>query len=154
MHPREADAPQPSGRSLAEPGGGIGRFDGETVRQILRRAAAEQQRLNNELSGSYSVEELEDIAAEAGISSEALRAAVEAQRRNPATAPAPGQKPSRPFSLNPRNWSRTVVLTSAGGVAFLGSLLLFPAFAQTVLWVLFLTVIVLSVLILLGASPF
>lgn len=142
MHPRDAEIPRRPGR-----------FDDETARRILARAAAEQQRLSNERSDSWSAEELQEIAAEAGISPEALRAAIEHRDGRP----APAARERRPFtlgSLDPRNWSKTAALTTGGTVAFLGALLLFPAFAETVLWVLFLTVIVLGVLMLLGASPF
>lgn len=140
MHPRDADIPRRSGR-----------FDDETARRILARAAAEQQRLSNERTDSWSAEELEEIAAEAGISPEALQAAIENRDRKP------GPREKRPFSmrrLDPRHWSRATALTTGGTVAVLGSLFLFPAFAETILWVLFLTVIVLGVLMLLGASPF
>lgn len=158
------DTPKQSGQG--RPGtGGDGRFDGESARQILQRAAAEQQRLNKELADSYSFGELEEMAAEAGISSEALRAAVEAQGSRPDIAAegplAPGERPLRrlspPKGLMPGNWPRTVkrvVLTTAGGIGFVGFLLAFPAIAEMVFWALLLFLIILTILIALGASPF
>lgn len=139
------------------------RFDGESTRRILQRAAAEQQRLKKELEDSYSLEELEQMAAEAGISSEALESAVETEksRSGAAVAEAPARHPRRRLPaaqrFMPANWSRArkaVVLTTAGGAVFLGSLLAFPAFADAVFWVLLLLLIALAVLIALGASPF
>ena len=56
----------------------------------------------------------------------------------------------------PRNWSTAVkgVVLTVGVIGFFGSLLAFPAFADMVFWVLLLFLIGLSVLIVLGASPF
>ena len=51
-------------------------FDGDSVRGILERAAAEQYRRDRARADAYSHEELEEMAAEAGISREALRAAI------------------------------------------------------------------------------
>jgi hypothetical protein len=51
--------PEQSVPGGAGPEGGKERFDAESARRILQRAAAEQQRLNNELADSYSAEELE-----------------------------------------------------------------------------------------------
>lgn len=155
----------PRRRDLRGLAGDEPRFDGEVARRILQRAAAEQQRLSNELADAYTFEELTEIAAEAGISAEALRAAVEADRRDAGRAaagvrPAPNERSrrQRPAAerLKPGTWSRSVktAVLTAGSVGFLGSLLLFPAFAQSVMWVLLLILIVLSVLIVLGASPF
>jgi hypothetical protein len=72
------------------------RFDDEAARRILRRAAEEQARQENEEVGSFTLEELQKIATEAGISPEAVRAAaleLEAgsERTNPAL-PVPGDR--------------------------------------------------------------
>jgi hypothetical protein len=160
MHPTEGDMPRRS------PMGRKNRFDGESARRILQHAAAEQQRLNNELADFYSLEELEEMAAEAGISSEALRTAIEAHGSDSGTAAAgtplaPDDRPRRRLSaverLMPGDSSRAVkvvALTTAGGIVFFGSLLAFPAVAEVVLWVLVLLLVFLFVLIALGASPF
>lgn len=162
---RTTDTSKGTGRGLSRPAGAEERFDGERARRILQHAAAEQQRLNNELGDSYSFEELEEMAAEAGISSEALRAAIEADGRRSETVAgrplAPYERPRRrrPSAfgrLKPGNWSpavKVVVLTAAA-IGFAGSLLAFPAFAEAVFWVLLLLLIALSVLIVLGAAPF
>lgn len=158
--------PEQSGRGPAGSTHDADRFDGESTRRILQRAAAEQQRLKKELEDSYSLEELEQMAAEAGISPEALKSAVETEKSGSGTAAAgkphapsgrPQRRPTEVRGLMPGHWFRTtkgMVLTTAGGVAFLGSLLAFPAFAEAVLWVLLLLLIALAVLIALGASPF
>ncbi len=158
--------PEQSGRGPAGPVRDTDRFDGESARRVLQRAAAEQQRLKRELDDSYSFKELEEMAAEAGISPDALRAAVESEASGSGTeaagkARAPAGQPRRRRTevrgLMPGRWFRTrkgIVLTTAGGAAFVGSLLAFPAFAGAVFWVLLLLLIALAVLIALGASPF
>lgn len=146
-------------------GSGQQRFDGQSGRQILEHAAAMQQRLDNELADSYSLEELEEMAAEAGISAEALRAAIKVYESDPGlaagTACVPNKRArSRRLAaqrLMPGNWSRTVkgaLLASAGIVGFGGVLLAFPAVAEAVFWALLLFLILLTVLVVLGASPF
>jgi hypothetical protein len=166
MHATEPGMPKRSGRELPGPASGKDRFDGESARRILQRAAAEQQRLKNELADSYSYEELEEMAAEAGISSEALRAAVEAHESKSGIAAAgtplaPHERPRRRLSavktLMPGNWStavKGVALTTAGGIGVVGLLLAFPAVAEAVFWALLLFLILLAVLVVLGASPF
>jgi Flp pilus assembly protein TadB len=72
------------------------RFDDEAARRILRRAAEEQARQENEEVGSFTLEELQKIATEAGISPEAVRAAASeleagSERTNPAL-PVPGER--------------------------------------------------------------
>ncbi len=119
------------------------RFDADSVRWILGRAAAEHYRLDNELADTYSLEELEEMATEAGISHEALRAAI----KSPPGWIAVLQR------WMPESWSPTakgIVLTSVAGIALLAVLLAFPEVAYVLFW----TTIVLLVLILLGASPF
>lgn len=166
MHSKEADRPKRSGPGLPGRTSDRDRFDGESARRILQRAAAEQQRLSNELADSYSFEELEEIAVEAGISSEALRAAVEGYGNESRSAPA-GTTLRRDkrirhrswavMSLMPGNWStavKSVVLITAGGIGFAGLLLAFPAVAEAILWALLLLLILLAVLVVLGASPF
>lgn len=141
------------------------RFDGETARWILERAALEQQRLTNELAGSYTFEELEEIAAEAGISVEALRAAASAHaRRSRPSRQSPFPATSRLADDGPphrrtadRRWSapvKGIVLTTAGVIAFAGFMLAFPALAHTVLWALLAFLVLVAVLAALGATPF
>jgi hypothetical protein len=152
-------------RPDSQPEAGKHRFDGMSARRILERAAAVQQRLDNELADSYSLEELEEMAAEAGISAEALRAAIEAHDSDSGLAAGrsrvPGEEPQRRMravrGLMPGKWSaavKGVVLASAGIVGGGGVLLAFPVVAETVLWALLLFLILLTVLIVLGASPF
>ena len=119
------------------------RFDADSGRRILGRAVAEQHRLDNELADTYSLEELEEMAAEARISREALRVAIESPRGSLATLQR----------WMPDNWSPAangIVLMSIAGLVLFGVLLAFPAVAQVLLWAM----IVLAVLMLLGASPF
>ena len=131
------------------------RFDGDSARRILGRAAAEQQRRQNALAGSYSLDELREMAAEAGISADALRAAIKAERGGAANDLPPRRKPwhevlavfggSAPL--------RRTILAGTGGCAFLWVLLAFPAFASAVFWVSLMLLVALSVLIVLGAAP-
>lgn len=139
------------------------RFDGESVRKILQRAAVEQHRLSNELADTYSLEELEEMAAEARISREALGAAVEAHHHGAAARPAAarGAHPqgwlARLRSRMPGTWSpaaRRIALTSAGVVVLVSVLVTVPAAAQVLLWTTLMSLIVLSVLVLVGVSPF
>ena len=135
------------------------RFDGERVRHILERAAAEQHRLNQALAETYSLAELQEMAAEAGIAPEALRAAIEQVPPDPAAAArrtaagAVGRAVARRAApWVPGRWSanaRAAVVAGAAGLAALGVLLAFPAAAQVLLWV----TILLLVLMALGAFP-
>ncbi len=145
-------------RGLGGAADGKNRFDGESVRRILQRAVAEQHCLDNELADTYSLEELEEMAAEAGISREALRIAIESPARYPHAATIGlGERPRGWLAFlqrqMPENWSpaaKGIVLMSAAGIALFGVLLAFPVVAQVLFW----ATIVLLVLILLGASPF
>jgi hypothetical protein len=132
------------------------RFDGESVRRILERAAAEQYRLDHELTDTYSLEELEEMAAEAGISTEALRTAIKRSQQPPDVASIGATQRKRPAVWHKR-WLGTryravkgTALLTIAGVAVVGSVLAFPVVAQVLFW----TTLVLSVLIVLGASPF
>ncbi len=119
------------------------RFDADSARRILGRAVAEQHRLDNEQADTYSLEELEEMAAEARISHEALRVVIESHLGSLATL----------LRWMPDNWSpaaKGIVLMSIAGLVLCGVLLAFPAVAQVLLW----ATIVLAVLILLGASLF
>lgn len=157
--------PEGSARGIGGAVDGKFRFDGQTVRHILERAAQEQHRLDNELADSYSLEDLEEMAAEAGISLPALHAAIGAHQGSTGSAARSEITPR----VRPRDrlaalesWipgfgsvtARRVVLTSMGGVAVVGLLLAFPAVAEVLIWGVLLSLIVLSVLVLLGASPF
>jgi hypothetical protein len=142
---------------------GLDRFDAETVRRILQRAAEEQHRLETEFADSYSLEELEEMASETGISPEALRVAIEAQRRQPRTAAAESEVAAkRPKGLlaslerlMPDSWSPTVkrtVLTSTGVIGLFWILLSLPGIGPVVFWAAALVLIVLSLLLLLGVG--
>ena len=83
------------------------------------------------------------MAAEAGISREALQAAIAGPQEPPRT--------TRRLLL--RDWSaraRTIALLSVAGIVLLASMIDFPVIAHTILWLM----ILLMVLMLLGASPF
>ena len=133
------------------------RFDKEDARRILERAAAEQLRLDNELADTCSLEELEDMAAEAGISREALRVAMERPGRSPDKAESQkgvDEPPRGGLALlcTPGQWSsaaRATVVTGAVGLVLFGALFAFPALAPVLLWL----IVLLLVLILLGAFP-
>ena len=124
-------------------GDGEERFDGKRVRSILGRAAVEQHRLETKLDESYTLEELEDMAAEAGISQEALRAAID-------------ESPSLLAPLwrrFPRRWSlltRQLVFWTATIAVLLALMIAFPIVAKVMFWA---TIIVL-VMMALGVSPF
>lgn len=120
-----------------------GSFDLDTVRRILERAAVEQYRLDAAREDSYSREDLEEMAAEAGISREALDRALQ---RPPPAQPRMSRAGVR------RAWSRRLVwigLAGLSALAFIAIMLAFPAVAEILFW----TVIVLTVLVLLGAVP-
>ena len=160
MDTTDAGMKRRSGRELPGLASGKDRFDGDSARQILQHAAAVQQRLNNELAGSYSLEELEEMAAEAGISPEALRAAIETHGHSGTGASGmhPAEQPrwSALKALVPGHWSPAVkgaVLALAGGIAFVALLLAFPAFAEMVFWGLLILLILLALLVAVGASP-
>ena len=161
MDTTDAGMKRLSGRELPGLASGKDRFDGDSARQILQHAAAVQQRLNNELADSYSFEELEEMATEAGISPEALRAAIETHGSHSGTGASgtpPAEQPrwSALKALVPGNWSPAVkaaVLALAGGIAFVALLLAFPAFAEMVFWGLLILLILLALLVAVGASP-
>ncbi len=120
-----------------------GFFDADRVRRILERAAVEQHRLDAELADTYSLEELEEMAAEAGISREALHAAIQSPAGRMA---APGKSLRRGRSVD----ARWIVVAGVSAIALLGVMIAFPIVAYVIVWAL----IVLGVLVLLGASPF
>jgi hypothetical protein len=143
-------------------------FDSETVRRILQRAAAEQHRLDNELADSYSLEELEEMAAEVRISPEALRAAIEADRRSASSIGA-GADIRHRADGRPRDWLaalegrlpevwspavKQMALAGVGFIALSGLLLSLSMFAPTLFWVTSLSLIALCLLGLSGGSPF
>ena len=121
----------------------VERFDGKTVRRILERAAVEQHSLESKYDDSYTLEELEEMAAEAGISYKALRAAID--ERPTLFSPL--------WRRFPRRWSlltRQLVFWSVTGVVLLGLMMAFPFVAKVLFWA---TIIVL-VMMALGISPF
>ncbi len=135
---------------MGEAASGGTRFDGDSARWILERAAAAEQRRKNALYGSYGLEELEQMAAEAGISAEALHAAVAAHAER-----ARGAGNRRRTAARPRAHSRSgLVLAAAGGIGCLALLVAVPAFGQAVLWALVAFLAVVALLAALGAAPF
>lgn len=108
------------------------RFDSESVRRILQRAATEQHRLDTTVARGYSLDELQEMAADVQISPDAL------EHRLPA-----GWSPA----------SKQLVLAGGGVVTLSGMLLSLSAIAPTVFWVASLSLIMLCLLVLLGASP-
>lgn len=118
------------------------RFDADSGRRLLEQAAAEQYRLRKELDESYSIEELEEMATEAGISPQALRSVL--KRRSAGDATSRGWLPER--------WLRAKwapVLAGVTVVALLGLMLVSPTVAYFMLGI----AIALGVLVLLGVSP-
>lgn len=118
-------------------------YAADDVRRILERAAVEQHRRDSELDGAYSLEELEEMAAEAGISREALRAALEKPPRWSAALDR-----WIPVSWSPA--TKGIVLTGVAGVALFGLMLAFPVVAYAFIVV----AIVLLIMMMLGVSPF
>lgn len=118
-----------------------GKFDAEAVRWILGKAAAEQARQDTAHSTTYSLEELEEMATEAGISRDALRVAIS---RNARRAPA-RRRVSNSFFKRPG-----FVYGALGSVALIGLMMAFPMLAYAFFWL----TVVFGLLLLLGATPF
>ena len=126
------------------------RFDGASVRRILERAAREQHRLDRERRDSYSLEDLEQMAAQARISPEALRAAIEAEAADAVRA---ARAPERTSGSRLPGLSRAIAqgaLLVGAGAALFGLMTAFPVVAYTFLC----AAAVVALLLLLGASPF
>lgn len=123
------------------------RFDGRTVRRILERAAVEQHQLDTRLDDTYTLDELEEMAAEAGISRDALRAAIE-------NRPSTRSRLMRwVWRLFPDRWSpltRQLVFWLGIGAVLLGVMIAFPFVAKVLFW----AVIIVLVMMALGISPF
>ncbi len=143
-----------------------GRFDGASARSILERAAEEQQRLDNALADSYSMEELQEMAAELRISPGALQRAITAHQRERTSAgdgagtrgAAPGHARGRAAldRWTPTGWSpgfRNAVVAGSGFVALTAALLSLWALAPTIFWVTLLSLAAVSLLVLLGGAP-
>ena len=144
---------EPSARAPHAPAGGDTRFDGDSVRRILKRAAVEQHRLDTELTDTYSRAELEEMAAEARISQAALRAALAADAGDSRESGGRVQDRiahgyTRLLGRWPPSLTRAALATAAC-VTVVALLTLFPAAAAVLFW----TTVIASVLILLGASP-
>ncbi len=128
------------------------RFDAEAVRRILHRAAEVDQRLESQRGASYSLEEVEEIATEVGISREAVRAAVQADRDE--TAPGKTRRGVLAWLEErlPQSWSRNskhTALTVLGLGLFLLVVSL-PGVGPIVLWATILTLLILMLLVLFG----
>jgi hypothetical protein len=114
-----------SGFRSPEPSGSEKRFDEEAARRILRRAAEDQARREDEADHSYTLEQLQEIATEAGISPEAVRAAALEHEASLSTTAESGVAEgdgaggwvTRLERLMPASWSprlRHAVLVAAG----------------------------------------
>jgi hypothetical protein len=140
------------------------RFDKDAAEQILRRAADVQARLDVEEVDSYSLEQLQEIATEAGISPEAVRAAALAHEASP--APRPAEKPSASAdsetgwlaSLSrrlPASWPprvrRGVIL--AGGVALIGILVAVAGVGPVAIGLSVAILLLILLFALLGVGP-
>lgn len=118
------------------------RYDADTVRRILGRAAVEQHRLDVEKRDGYTREELEEMADEAGISREALDAALR----------QPSARASWWRRWFPSHWSAArsgLVVGAVLTVLLVAVMIAFPVVAWAVLW----AAIVFGILVLLGATP-
>jgi hypothetical protein len=124
------------------------RFDGERVRRILQRAVEEQHGIDRQVAETYTLEELEEMAEEAGISSVALHAAIDAERRDSGFNMAPAREAYRA----PEAWG--VVTAALVAVALAAVLLVLWVAAPTAFWVTALSLILLSLLVLIVGSPF
>jgi hypothetical protein len=147
-----------------EPTDGEKRFDEETAQRILRRAAQEQARWETEERGSFTLGQLEEIATEAGISPEAVRAAAReleaAPERTTSALPAPdddhggglliGLKRRMPASWPPPLQNAVLV---AGGIALFG-LVISVIGVGPVAWALAAVILVLILFVLVGLGPF
>lgn len=84
-----------------EPSDSEKRFDEATAQRILRRAAEEHARWESESVDSFTLEQLQEIAMEAGISPEAVLAAA----REHEAASEPTMSPARlPDDDDARGW--------------------------------------------------
>jgi VIT1/CCC1 family predicted Fe2+/Mn2+ transporter len=153
----------PSARNRTEnAGSGAERFDAESVRRILQRAVEEQHGIDNMIADTYTVEELEEMAAEAGISSVALHAALDAERREDRPVAAPARDPGWGWLAAlerrmPAHWTpgaKGAVMAGLGFVALAAVLLVLWAAAPTAFWVTALSLILVSLLVLIVGSPF
>lgn len=131
------------------------RFDGDSVRRILEDAAAEQQRIDNVRADTYTLAELEELAAELRVSPAALETAIEAEARG-ADAGGTGHAPPRRRWL-PAHWSAPLKDTLVMGSAFVAltaGLLGLWAVAPAFFWATALSLVAVSLVILLGGAPF
>jgi Flp pilus assembly protein TadB len=147
-----------------EPSDGEKRFDEDTAQRILRRAAEEQTRWETEARDSFTLAQLEEIATEAGISLEAVRAAareLEAPSDRATSAlPGPGGDPAGGWLARlkrrmPASWSpalQNAVLIGAG-VALVG-LVISVVGVGPVMVAVTAVVLALILLALVGLGPF
>jgi len=153
-----------SGFRTPEPSGSDKRFDEEAARQILRRAAEDQARREDEDDHSYTLEQLQEIATEAGISPEAVRAAaLEHEASRPSTTAESGLadgggavgwittlEKRLPASWPPR--LKHAVLAAVGLGLF--GLLISVVGVAPVAFVLSLVILVVLLLVFVGLGPF
>jgi hypothetical protein len=153
-----------SGFRSPEPSGSEKRFDEEAARRILRRAAEDQARREDADDHSYTLEQLQEIATEAGISPEAVRAAaLEDEASLPSTTSESGLATgdgaggwiTRLESLMPAAWSprlKHAVLVAVGLGLF--GLLVSVVGVAPVAFALSIVILVVLVLLLVGLGPF
>jgi hypothetical protein len=137
------------------------RFDEDAARLILRRAAEEQTRLEGEEGHSYTLAQLQQIATEAGISPEAVRAAAlehEASRALATSEPGDGAKGGWIATLErrlPASWPpglRHAVLVAVGVGLF--GLLVSVVGVAPVAFVLSILALIALLLLVVGLGPF
>jgi hypothetical protein len=147
-----------------EPPGHERRFDKQAAEQILRRAADEQARLDIEEDDSYSLEQLQEIATEVGISPEAVRAAARAHEASttqplsrgprgegePATGWLAALERRLPASWSPRLRRGAIVAT---GVALIGLLVAVAGVGPVVIVLTVAILVLLLLFALLGLGP-
>jgi hypothetical protein len=153
-----------SGFRSPEPSDSDKRFDEEAAQRILRRAAEEHARQEGEGGHSFTLEQLQAIATEAGISAEAVRAAV--REHEASLAPARSEAGvteddgaggwlATLDARMPASWSPRVkhAVLAAVGVGLVG-LLVSVVGVTPVAFALTALLLVVILLLLVGLGPF
>jgi hypothetical protein len=142
-----------TGLPAGEPSDGERRFDSDAAQRILRRAAEEEARRDTDAADSYTLEQLQEIATEAGISPEAVAAAARAQASEHEEA---GGWVAALDRLMPASWSprlKHAVLIGAA-VTLLGLFVSVTGIGPILLAVFAVVVALFLLLVLLGLGPF
>jgi Flp pilus assembly protein TadB len=138
-----------------DPSEGEKRFDEAAAQRILRRAAEEQTRRESHDTASFSLEQLEEIATEAGISPEAVRAAAREHETSVALAEGDRGWLAGLKARMPAAWSsrfKNAILATAGLALF--ALVVAVVGVGPVVFTLSAAILILVLLlILLGLGP-